>query len=57
MSATMPKYLVDLFSKTLKNVKVVQDDELLSEARSNYQIDERNISDAYDDIINSNVWT
>lgn len=53
MSATMPKYLVDLFSKTLKNVKVVQDDELLSEARSNYQIDERNISDAYDDIINT----
>jgi len=53
MSATMPQYIIDLFSCYLKGCKLVQDKELLELTRSKYYFDERIIQDAYSDIIDA----
>ena len=51
MSATMPQYMIDVFKRYLKNVKIVQDTQLLNAKRSKYFVDERNIEEAKEDII------
>jgi len=46
MSATLPKYLINLFSKVLPNVSLIRDESLLNSHRNRYQIFDNTIDDA-----------
>ncbi|MGD0079681.1 MAG: CRISPR-associated helicase Cas3' [Methanoregula sp.] len=50
MSATLPQYLLDLFSKTLPDVKIIRDETLLTSCRNRYRTCEKSIDDAIPDI-------
>jgi CRISPR-associated endonuclease/helicase Cas3 len=50
MSATLPQYLLDLFSKTLPGVKIIRDETLLAQCRNRYRICDKSIDDAIPDI-------
>ncbi len=50
MSATLPKYLVNLFAKVLPNAKIIRDETLLNSCRSCYQIFDKTIDDAIPEI-------
>jgi CRISPR-associated endonuclease/helicase Cas3 len=53
MSATLPHYLIELFSKSLPNVKIIRDETLLSSCRNRYQTFEKSIDDAIPEIEHS----
>jgi len=46
MSATLPIYLINLFSKILPNVIIIRDETLLNSCRNRYQIFDETIDDA-----------
>ena len=50
MSATMPKYLLDLFEQALPDAKIIRDESLLSSCRNRFLTVEKNIEDAVPDI-------
>ncbi|HHU63702.1 MAG TPA: CRISPR-associated helicase Cas3' [Clostridiales bacterium] len=53
MSATMPKYLIRMFRKILKDSQVIRDEELLEEQRSKYYFKNCYIEDDIDNIIST----
>ncbi|VVB87665.1 CRISPR-associated nuclease/helicase Cas3 [uncultured archaeon] len=50
MSATLPEYFINLFSKALTNVSMIRDETLLNSCRNHYQIFDKIIDDAIPDI-------
>ncbi len=50
MSATLPEYLINLFSKVLPNVSIIRDESLLNSCRNRYQIFDKTIDDAIPEI-------
>lgn len=50
MSATLPKYLINLFVEALPNVKVIRDESLLKSCRNHYKTFDKYIDDAISDI-------
>jgi CRISPR-associated endonuclease/helicase Cas3 len=50
MSATLPKYLLDLFEQALPDAKIIRDESLLSSCRNRFQTVEKTIDDAIPDI-------
>ncbi|MGB8215738.1 MAG: CRISPR-associated helicase Cas3' [Candidatus Methanoperedens sp.] len=50
MSATLPEYLINLFSKTLPNVSIIRDETLLNSCRNRYKILDKTIDDAIPEI-------
>jgi CRISPR-associated endonuclease/helicase Cas3 len=50
MSATLPKYLLDLFEQALPDAKIIRDDSLLSSCRNRFHTVEKTIDDAIPDI-------
>jgi len=50
MSATLPKYLINLFVEALPNVKIIRDDSLLKSCRNHYKTFDKYIDDAISDI-------
>ena len=50
MSATLPHYLIDLFSKELLNVKIIRDETLLASSRNRYQTFDITIDEALPEI-------
>lgn len=50
MSATMPKYLLDLFAQALPDAKIIRDESLLSSSRNRFHTFEKYIDDAIPDI-------
>ncbi|MCK9630746.1 MAG: CRISPR-associated helicase Cas3' [Methanoregula sp.] len=50
MSATLPKYLIDLFERALPDAKIIRDESLLASCRNRFQTVEKTIDDAIPDI-------
>lgn len=50
MSATLPKYLLDLFEQALPDAKIIRDESLLSSCRNRFHTVEKTIDDAIQDI-------
>ena len=50
MSATLPEYLINLFSKILPNVIIIRDETLLNSSRNRYQIFDKTIDEAIPEI-------
>lgn len=50
MSATLPEYLINLFSKTLPNAIIIRDETLLNSSRNRYQIFDKTIDEAIPEI-------
>jgi CRISPR-associated endonuclease/helicase Cas3 len=50
MSATLPQYLLDLFSKTLPDVRIIRDETLLAACRNRFRTCNKSIDDAIPDI-------
>jgi len=50
MSATLPKYLINLLMETLPNAKVIRDETLLNSCRNRYQTFDKYIDDAIPEI-------
>jgi CRISPR-associated endonuclease/helicase Cas3 len=50
MSATMPRYLIELFKQTLPDAKIIHDESLLSSSRNQFHTIEKYIDDAIPDI-------
>jgi CRISPR-associated endonuclease/helicase Cas3 len=50
MSATLPKYLLDLFEQALPDAKIIRDESLLSSCRNQFHTVEKTIDDAIPDI-------
>jgi CRISPR-associated endonuclease/helicase Cas3 len=53
MSATLPKYLLDLFEHALPDAKIIRDESLLSSCRNRFHTVEKTIDDAIPDIEHS----
>jgi CRISPR-associated endonuclease/helicase Cas3 len=50
MSATLPKYLLDLFEQALPGAKIIRDESLLSSCRNRFHTVEKTIDEAIPDI-------
>jgi CRISPR-associated endonuclease/helicase Cas3 len=50
MSATMPRYLIELFTRSLPDITVIRDETLLSSCRNQYQTFDKHIDDAIAEI-------
>lgn len=50
MSATLPKYLLDLFEQALPDAKIIRDESLLSSCRNRFHTVEKTIDEAIPDI-------